>query len=64
MNKTRDFFKGFFITVSIVFCVLFALTGIAKAYENTVYIAFGAEKSAIAFTDSGLRILDFEIDLF
>lgn len=61
MSKTKDFFRSFFTTLSIAFCIFFALIGIAKAYENTVYIAFGIEKSAIAFTDDGLRILDFEI---
>lgn len=63
MRNAKYFFGSFFLTCSIVFCVFAGAFGAAKAYENTVFTAFGAEKSAIAFTDDGLRIFDFEIKL-
>lgn len=61
MYKINGFLKGFLTTLSLFFCLAFGIYGVAKSYENTVYTAFGAKKSAIAFTDDGLRILDFEI---
>lgn len=62
-RKIKDFLSSFCLTLTIVLCIFGAIIGITKAYENTVYIAFGEEKTAIAFTDDGLRILDFEIKL-
>ena len=61
MRKIKDFLRGFVLTFSIAACLFFGVFGVAKSYENTVYTAFGAKKSAIAFTDDGIRILDFEI---
>ena len=63
MEKTKGFLKGFLVTLSLFYCLAFALYGTVKSYENTVYTAFGAKKSAIAFTDDGIRILDFEIKI-
>lgn len=63
MRTVTDFLKGFFATVCVFVCIFVAIFGTAKAYENTVFVAFGAKKSAIAFTDDGIRILDFEIKI-
>ena len=63
MRNLKGFLKGFLTTLFMIFCLAFAVLGTAKAYENTVFVAFGAEKSALALTDGGIRILDFEIKM-
>ena len=63
MKKTRLFFKSFYLSSLILFCLTIGLTGIGKAYENTRQIGFGEYKRAIELTDDGIRILDFEIKI-
>lgn len=64
--KNRDSFrlfkKSFFITLTVLICLIIGVGGIAKAYENTVRIAFGEYKNAFGITSEGIRILDFEIE--
>ncbi len=59
----RLFFRSFYLSSVIMFCILFAVFGIARAYKNTVQIGFGQYKDAFEITDEGIRILDFHIDL-
>ena len=63
MKELNGFLKGFFATIIMILCIFGGVFGIAKAYENTVFIAFGAKKSAIELNDDGIRILDFEINI-
>ncbi len=55
------FLKSFYLSAVILFCLSFGAYGISKAYENTRQIGFGEYKKALAVTDEGIRILDFEI---
>lgn len=55
------FKKSFFMTLVILICLIIGIGGIAKAYENTVRIAFGEYKKAFGINSEGLKILDFEI---
>lgn len=63
IRKIKDFLSSFVLTLTVVSCFAFGFLGVAKAYENTVYTAFGTQKSAIALTDDGIRILDIKIKL-
>lgn len=49
------------MTLVILICLIIGIGGIAKAYENTVRIAFGEYKKAFGINSEGLKILDFEI---
>ena len=63
MKSFLGFIKGMILTFFVIFAVAFTSFAVAKAYENTVYLAFGVKKSATEITDDGIRILDFEIKL-
>ncbi|MBQ8202659.1 MAG: hypothetical protein IJZ75_00060 [Clostridia bacterium] len=54
------FFKSFYISLILSFCILFALFGVAKAYESIRLIGFGEYKKAVEIDSDSIRILDFE----
>ncbi len=58
------FFKAFYLSAVILFCLGLGAAGIGKAYENTRRIGFGEYKKAVELDGTVLRILDFEIELF
>lgn len=60
-DSFKLFKKSFFMTLVILICLIIGIGGIAKAYENTVRIAFGEYKKAFGINSEGLKILDFEI---
>ncbi len=60
-TAAKTYFRTFYITLVILLCLSLGWIGISSAYENTVKIALGEEKSAIEFSDDKLRILDFTI---
>ena len=60
-DSFRLFKKSFFITLIVLSCLIIGIGGIAKAYENTVRIAFGEYEKAFGINSEGLKILDFEI---
>ena len=60
-DNFRLFKKSFFITFVILSCLLIGVIGIAKAYENTVRIAFGEYEKAFGINSEGIKILEFEI---
>ncbi len=60
-SQTRWFFKSYYLTTVIIICIFVFCYGIGKAYESMVYMSTGEKKSAVRITDSGIRILDFEI---
>ena len=55
------FFRSMFLSTVIIFCIIFGSLSVAKIYENIRYVAYGEYKSAVEFTDDGIRILDFYI---
>ncbi|MBR7071845.1 MAG: hypothetical protein IKI29_06790 [Clostridia bacterium] len=59
----RLFWRTFWLSSVIVWCLLLGGYGVAKAYENTVRIGYGEYRSAIRLTSDGLQILDFLIPL-
>lgn len=64
MKKTgKIFLRSFFISSVIVICISIAVVGIGKSYESMRLIGFGEYKKAFEITDSGIRILDFEIKI-
>ena len=60
-KRTRLFFRSFFLSAVIMFCIFFGFLGMAKAYENIRLIGFGEYRSAIEVKDGVLKIFDFEI---
>ncbi len=61
-KQTREFLRSFYLTLTIVFCLLLFSFGVGKAYENIVFTSFGEKKTAVRITDGSIRILDFEIE--
>lgn len=57
------FFRSFYMSLVIIFCMVIGCVGISKAYENTVQTGFGIDKKAIEYSDGKLRILDFVIEI-
>lgn len=65
-NKRKNFktfFRTFYLSSVLLFCILTAVFGISLAYENTMITGFGEYKKAVEITDSHIRILDFDFDL-
>ena len=60
-NQTKIYFRSFYITLIIIFCLAFGWIGISTAWENTQAVAYGEYKKAIEINDDGIRILDFVI---
>lgn len=64
MKKARLFFKSFYLSAVILFCIFFGIVGTARAYEKTRLVGFGEYRKAVELDGNILRILDFEIELF
>lgn len=60
-EEKRKFKRSFAITLTLIICILIAVTGISLAYENTVQTALGEYKKAFRITSEGIGILDFEL---
>lgn len=63
-RKTKLFFKSFYISSLVTFCIVFTVLGMGKAYESIRYVYYGENKSAVEFSRGVLRIFDFEIEMF
>lgn len=63
IKKAKIFLRSFYLSSTIMFCLVFFALGTAKAYENIRLIGFGEYRSAIEFEDGTLKIFDLEIDL-
>ena len=61
IKKYRHFWRSFYITSVIIFCLVLGITGTVKAYENTQKIGFGTEKSAFRITENEIRIFDLTL---
>ncbi len=65
MNKNfKLFFKSFYVTSIVITCVLIAVLGSFKAYENIRLIGFGEYRNAVEYENGKLSIFDFEINIF
>ena len=62
-EKTKIFFRSFYISAVIAFCLFIGIYGTSKVYENMRLIGFGEYKKAVQLDGSVLRILDFELDI-
>lgn len=58
-RNTRLFFRSFFVSSVVVFCLLLGFFGITKAYEGIRLVGFGEYRKAIEITDSSIKIFDF-----
>ncbi len=57
------FFRSFYLSSVILFCLLLGFFGMAKAYENIRLIGFGEYRNAVEIEEETLKIFDLEIDL-
>ena len=60
-RSTRLFFRSFFISSVVVFCLILGFFGITKAYEGIRLVGFGEYCSAIEIDESGIKIFDFTL---
>ncbi len=60
-KSTKRFFRSFFISSVVIFCLAIGILGIVKAYEGIRLIGFGEHRSAVEFDRGELKIFDFTI---
>ena len=60
-RSTRIFFRSFYISAMVTFCLSFGIFGIMKAYEGIRLIGFGEYRSAIQIDKGGIKIFDFNL---
>ena len=61
-KKTKKFFRSFVVSSVVIFCVIFALIGFAKAYENIRRIGFGEYRKAVEINSDGIKFYDWYIE--
>jgi len=47
----------------ILSCLIFAISGITKAYESIRLIGFGEYRSAIEYENGKIKFFDFEFEI-
>ncbi|MCQ2477848.1 MAG: hypothetical protein MJ091_01330 [Clostridia bacterium] len=62
-RSIKIFFKSFYFSMTLVICLIIAVIGAAKVYENARLIGFGEYKKAVEISNGHIRILDFEFDI-
>ena len=60
-RSTKIFFRSFYISGIVAFCLLIGILGITKAYEGIRLIGFGEYRSAIEIDEGGIKIFDFNL---
>ena len=60
-RSTKLFFRSFYISGIVAFCLLLGIFGITKAYEGIRLIGFGEYRSAIEIVEGGIKIFDFTL---
>ena len=60
-RNTKLFFRSFFISSVVVFCLLLGIFGITKAYEGIRLIGFGEYRSAVEIDNGEIKIFDFTL---
>lgn len=58
-RSTKLFFKSFYISSVVVFCMLLGIFGITKAYEGIRLVGFGEYRNAIEIENGNIKIFDF-----
>ncbi len=61
-KSTRLFFRSFYISSVVVFCLMLGIFGISKAYEGIRLIGFGEYRSAVEIDQEGIKIFDFTLE--
>ncbi len=61
-RSTRLFFRSFYISSVVVFCLTLGILGISKAYEGIRLVGFGEYRSAIEIDSKGIKIFDFILE--
>lgn len=57
------FLRSFFISMVLIFCMIFGFLGVAKAYKNIRLVAYGEYVNAIELKDGILKIFDLKIEI-
>lgn len=60
-KSTRLFFRSFFISSTVVFCLILGFFGITKAYEGIRLIGFGEYRNAIEIENGNIKFFDFTL---
>lgn len=58
-RSTKLFFRSFYISSVVVFCLLLGIFGITKAYEGIRLVGFGEYRNAIEIDNGNIKIFDF-----
>ena len=62
IKRKSLFFRTFYISSVVVFCLFFGIYGTVKAYESIRLVAFGEYRKAIGIEKDSIKIFDFEIN--
>lgn len=62
-KNTKIFFKSFYVSSVIVFCIIIGILGITKAYEGIRLIGFGEYRNAIEIDNGEFKFFDFSLRL-
>ena len=60
-RNTRLFFRSFFVSSVVAFCLIVGFFGITKAYEGIRLVGFGEYRSALEIDEKGIKIFDFTL---
>ena len=60
-RSVKLFFKSFFISSTLVFCLCFGILGTMKAYEQIRLIGFGEYRNAIEIENGNIKFFDFTL---
>lgn len=58
-RSTKLFFRSFYISSVVVFCLLLGIFGMTKAYEGIRLVGFGEYRNAIEIENDNIKIFDF-----
>lgn len=58
-RSTKLFFRSFYISSVVVFCLLLGIFGMTKAYEGIRLVGFGEYRNAIEIENGNIKIFDF-----
>lgn len=61
--KKKLFFRAFYMTSVILFCVSLGVWGISKAYQGIRRVGYGEYTKALTSDGETIKILDFEFEI-
>jgi len=62
MKNFKIFLRSFYITSVITICLIIAVLGSAKAYENIRRIGFGEYRNAVEIKGGNFKFFDMEFE--